>query len=657
MADLSRRLSLFLATECCLVELSPDAPVALRRSQDRHVFFLADSSVSARPEGVGQLRLRDGCPEIVPSGAATPILLNGVKLKQPTEIRVGDRIRIGYSTLVVQAVETPADAGQEQLKTTLLRTEFVKQREPLEAAADRLAWWSQAFDEMMQARDPEGVANVLLQQLLQLSGEARGVVCAGRPPRELASRGFTAADAERITRWLGRTDGGSEVQTPTLQEVLEEPNARRAIVVRRRQAEEEWYFVCDLVLVPADLETAYRVHSMLASMLALFQTLHTERSQERRVVELTATVRACAAPAEQQLLEIVRSKFAYRSVAMETVCRTLAQAAAAPSPVLLLGEPGTGKQLAAEAVHAASNRRHREMVSVSLVELPETLIESQLFGHVARIFSGARDHQGLISRAHGATLFLDEIGEVPLHMQAKLLRALETGEFWRIGANRPTKVDLRLITATNRDLAAAVRRGEFRQDLYDRISVIPLTLPPLRERPDDIPELVERFLDEFNQVFGKHVQFSGAAIRRLQQHRWPNNVRGLRAFVERLVAMTTSRSRTVETDDVGEFLPQEQPGTPCSPLELVEQRLMQQGWANQSRILRELRLCDERQTKAVWGARVGLSRPVFRRELKGLIGFCLQHDVPLAFFQERLKLQQEDWQYLTQQATREQKED
>jgi transcriptional regulator with GAF, ATPase, and Fis domain len=649
------RLSLFLVTECCPVELSPLTAVTLRRSPDPHVLYLGDPGVSARAEGIAELRLTDGSPEIVPFEETSPMLLNGSKLERPTELRVGDRIRVGHTTLVVQGMGTSAHGQSGDVKTMILRTEAIKQREPLEAVADRLAWWSQAFDAMREARDQDGVGSVILQQLLQLSKDVRAIVAVGRPPRELASRGFSAGDAERIARWLNRADSAA-VQMPTLQELTEEPIARRAIVICHQHCEEDWFLCCDFESISADLETAYRVQSMLGSMLALFRSLHGHRRQERRVFELTETVRAYAAPLEDQLFDLVRSRFVFEGVAMERTCRALAQAAAAPSPVLLLGEPGTGKQLAAEGVHAASNRRHRDMVSVSLVEIPETLIESQLFGHVGKIFPGAREHHGLIAKANGGTLFLDEIGEVPWNMQAKLLRVLETGDYWRIGANRPSKVDLRLITATNRDLADAVRRGEFRQDLYDRISVIPITLPPLRERSEDVPVLVERFLDEFNRVLGKHVRFSSDAIQQLQQQPWPNNVRGLRRFVERVVVMTTARSRTVGPEGLRDFLPREQAGTRCSSLELVEQRLMEQGRANQSRILHELRLTNERQTKSVWGERVGLSRPVFRRELKSLIGFCLQHDIPLAFFQERLKLQQEDWEYLTQQASRKQKE-
>ena len=276
-------------------------------------------------------------------------------------------------------------------------------------------------------------------------------------------------------------------------------------------------------------------------------------------------------------------------------------------------------------------------------------MESQLFGHVARIFSGAREHSGLLDRADGSTLFLDEIGEVPLAIQAKLLRVLETGQFWKIGANHASQVDIRLVTATNRDLAESVQQHAFRQDLYDRISVIPITLPPLRERREDIPLLLEHFLVEFNRTLGKRVSFSPAAIELLQQRSWPNNVRGLRRFVERAAVLADARTVVYSAAELARLLPAEAPPESvraawpeAGPGEHLEDILLAQGRANQAQLLRHLRRANGRQTKTEWARRVGLSRPVLRRELKDLIRFCLQHGVGLEFFQERVKLQPED---------------
>jgi two-component system, NtrC family, nitrogen regulation response regulator NtrX len=213
--------------------------------------------------------------------------------------------------------------------------------------------------------------------------------------------------------------------------------------------------------------------------------------------------------------------------------------AASESRVCILGETGTGKELIARAIHDGSPRRNASFVSINCAAVPAELIESELFGHEKGAFTGAATrHSGKFEQAHGGTLFLDEIGDMPAMMQAKLLRVLEGGEIERVGGDRPIAVNVRVVVATHRDLAELVKRGTFRQDLYHRIFVFPVTLPGLRERTEDIPLLAEHFAKRVAEQNGwKPKPFSPTAIEALQRYRWPGNVRELRNVVERLLLL------------------------------------------------------------------------------------------------------------------------
>jgi formate hydrogenlyase transcriptional activator len=209
--------------------------------------------------------------------------------------------------------------------------------------------------------------------------------------------------------------------------------------------------------------------------------------------------------------------------------------------VLLLGETGTGKDVLARRIHDRSPRRDRMLVTVNCAALPAGLIESELFGYERGAFTGALHRtQGRFELANGGTIFLDEIGELPLETQPKLLRVLQSGEFERLGANRTIRVDVRLIAATNRDLEQAAREGRFRADLFYRLSVFPLCLPPLRERVEDIRLLVWHFIQQKQASLGRSIQeVPDVALRRLQAYAWPGNVRELENVVERALIMST----------------------------------------------------------------------------------------------------------------------
>jgi Nif-specific regulatory protein len=225
--------------------------------------------------------------------------------------------------------------------------------------------------------------------------------------------------------------------------------------------------------------------------------------------------------------------------AMAAVFRLMESAAASTITVLLEGETGTGKELVARGIHAAGARATQPFVAVNCAALPETLLESELFGHRRGAFTGAtQDQRGLFEAASGGTIFLDEIGEMPLGMQAKLLRVLQDGEVTPVGERTPRKVDVRVISATNRDLLGEVSRHGFRDDLYYRVGAFPIRLPPLRERPEDVPPLVERFLGAAAERARKRrAGISPAALERLVAYGWPGNVRELQNEIERAVVL------------------------------------------------------------------------------------------------------------------------
>jgi formate hydrogenlyase transcriptional activator len=230
------------------------------------------------------------------------------------------------------------------------------------------------------------------------------------------------------------------------------------------------------------------------------------------------------------------------SDAIRRVIAQVEQVAPTTATVLLLGETGVGKEVFAQAIHNLSPRQRRTMVRVSCAAIPTALIESELFGRERGAFTGALSRQvGRFEAAQGSTIFLDEIGDLPLEVQVKLLRVLQERTVERLGANQSTKVDVRVIAATNKNLEQAVAASAFREDLFYRLNVFPITIPPLRDRVDDINPLVWTFVDEFSQAFGKKIEsISKDSLAALQTYPWPGNVRELRNVIERAVIMSTS---------------------------------------------------------------------------------------------------------------------
>jgi two-component system response regulator GlrR len=254
------------------------------------------------------------------------------------------------------------------------------------------------------------------------------------------------------------------------------------------------------------------------------------------------------------------------SAKMQCVLRQVAQIAVTDATVCLYGESGTGKELIGKSLHAMSRRARGPFVAINCGAIPEGLLENELFGHVKGAYTGADQLQrGLLRQADGGTLFLDEIGELPHALQVKFLRVLQEQEFYPLGAGQPMRVDFRLIAATNQDLWEAVCSGRFREDLYYRIHVIPVVLPPLRERQEDIPLLAHHFLQQFAHAIHKGVKgFSPEAMQLLVVYPWPGNVRELANVVERAVVLATEELITPDLILLGK-----QPSRPFKPTPLL----------------------------------------------------------------------------------------
>lgn len=296
----------------------------------------------------------------------------------------------------------------------------------------------------------------------------------------------------------------------------------------------------------ADIEMAVR-----ATRLGALDFLEKPISTEKLLLTVENALKLQRLESENRQLKqrLGKHEIVWQGAAMQRVMSQLERVAASETRVCILGETGTGKELVARTIHERSARTAGTFVTVNCAAVPAELIESELFGHEKGSFTGAAGrHIGKFEQADRGTLFLDEIGDMPLAMQAKLLRVLEEGEVERIGGDKPVTVDVRIVVATHRDLEARVRENKFRQDLFHRIYVFPLILPPLRERREDIPALVEHFAAQVSIQNGwKPIPFSADAMAALLAHSWPGNVRELRNMVERLMLLASNEQVDLTT--------------------------------------------------------------------------------------------------------------
>ncbi|MCX4026350.1 sigma-54-dependent Fis family transcriptional regulator [Endozoicomonas sp. SM1973] len=301
---------------------------------------------------------------------------------------------------------------------------------------------------------------------------------------------------------------------------------------------------------------------------------------------------------------------------MQTLFKRVSKVAPTDSTVLILGESGTGKELVARAIHESSQRADKPMVSVNCAAIPETLIESELFGHEKGAFTGATAaRHGLVEAADGGTLFLDEIGELPLEAQARLLRVLQEGEIRRVGSVQSQKVNVRLVAATHRQLKQLAQSGEFREDLYYRLNVIQLNLPPLRERGSDVIDLAKYFLNRICEKLGKEShQFSPDSLYAIQQYSWPGNVRELENAIERSVILADHC--LITTDLLGIDLNTSTPNQSTEPQKAEEGKELTLEDYFQSFVLEN----QERMTETELAQKLGISRKCLweRRQRLGI---------------------------------------
>lgn len=402
------------------------------------------------------------------------------------------------------------------------------------------------------ARPPSGV----LQRILQFVGETLGaqggaVVLGGEFAARLA--GVSWGTYQDESRQLGQEllDGVTVDSTPTArQTTLPRTSQRPAIdglilsspILGLQQA-----MGVMVLFEPAESELAVDADLALLHAIGLYLGLYLQTTMLREQVK--ASLQVANGRQNRSTLGYDPDRMVGDSAAMHAVMQQLQQAARSRSTVLLRGESGTGKELGARALHKLGERSEQAFVKLNCAALPENLLESELFGHERGAFTGAvRMRRGRFELADKGALFLDEIGDISLAMQVKLLRVLQERTFERVGGSRPIEVDVRIIAATNVDLEEAVRQGRFREDLYYRLHVVPIVLPSLRERREDIPLLVGYFLRRFNEENGKDLKISSAAMDLVVGYDWPGNVRELENCVERMVVM--ARREIIAPEDV-----------------------------------------------------------------------------------------------------------
>lgn len=338
------------------------------------------------------------------------------------------------------------------------------------------------------------------------------------------------------------------------------------------------------------------------------------------LAELSLVIRkeleACRLREEnRELREAVGQRYSYRNIVarsakMQEVLALVERVAPTNSTVLLGGESGVGKDLIARAIHEHSRRASGPFVKINCTAIPENLLESELFGYDKGAFTGATTSKpGKFELADGGTIFLDEIGDVPGSIQVKLLRVLQEREFERLGGTKTLKVDVRLVAATNRNLRAALEQGTFREDLYYRLNVVPIDIPPLREHKDDIPDLVEHFLARFARESGQPIRgISPAALQKLTSFHWPGNIRELENIMERAVAL--SSSTVLEAADI--HLDVYAPATSAAAHAFLPEGMTLEQWEDQI-ILEALRRADGNKSQAA--RLLGLSRNALRYRL------------------------------------------
>ena len=367
--------------------------------------------------------------------------------------------------------------------------------------------------------DDESAIRESLKGVLEDEGYKTAAAGSGEACIEWLSR--KPCDVVLLDIWLPGMDGLS-----TLEKIREFDNAPEVIIVSGH----------------ATIETAVR-----ATKLGAFDFLEKPLSVDRTLILVKNAVEAKKLRLENRDLKkqlAPKSVIVGESIPMKALRQQIQLMAPTNGRVLIFGESGTGKELVARAIHSQSPRKDEMFVEVNCAAIPEDLIESELFGHRRGSFPAAADKEGKFLKANGGTLFLDEVGDMSLKTQSKVLRTLEEQNFTPVGGDEPVTVDARVIASTNKDLEEEISRGNFREDLFYRLNVIPFSVPPLRERKEDTPLLARHFLKEFSSQYGRRPrEITDDAIETLMRYSWPGNVRELRNVIERIVIMNPTTTR------------------------------------------------------------------------------------------------------------------
>jgi Nif-specific regulatory protein len=474
-----------------------------------------------------------------------PVFVNGLPLTR-RPLQQGDEVRIGDSVLVVHADEEPVSRNVEVVACSAILDEDATARTLLEVSIENVLRPRLSPDARRDAQDLAAFMRITaalssIHGLADLDAPLAALVMETVPAHQLA---FVdqATDAATISAWASQPRGRDEfrIDAALLRNVRQHAIAvvgertRTDGTSRQILAAPMAAFGRPQGAIWAEAHPDARFdegHAHLLLVIAALAGLTRARARESERLQETHEIQRAELNLEHNLVG--------RSRGMRQVIERIGRVAATDATVLIHGESGTGKELVARAIHRNSRRAHRPFVAINCASLTEALLESELFGHEKGAFTGAiGQKKGRLELAEGGTIFLDEIGELPLSLQAKLLRAIQEREFERVGGTRPVHVDFRLIAATNRDLDAAAKAGTFRQDLYYRLNVVSLPIGPLRSRRDDIPMLAEYFVRKHASRCGRRVTgLSHDVVAIFTRYDWPGNVRELENAIEQALVL------------------------------------------------------------------------------------------------------------------------